>query len=91
MKKLTAILVNLLDFLASKKQIIRKNRGLTNMSDWNEQAAANNNLSSATIRTSKLVGKEGIRSEESSAELTNGGKKDDVVEKQLLRRQPGMG
>jgi hypothetical protein len=61
------------------------------MNDWNEQGAPNNNLTSATIQTSKLVGKEGLQSEgkEESQNLPN--KKDDIVEKQLLRRQPGMG
>jgi hypothetical protein len=58
------------------------------MGDWNEQAAPNNNLTSATIGTSKLVGKEGIKS---SSNQTSEVKGDDVVEKQLLRRQPGMG
>jgi hypothetical protein len=59
------------------------------MNDWNEQGAPNNNLTSATIRTSKLVGKEGLHSNESVE--TGEGKKDDKLEKQLLRRQPGMG
>ena len=61
------------------------------MNDWNEQGAPNNNLSSATIRTSKLIGKQGLQSSEISPGQTGEGKGDKIVEKQLLRRQPGMG
>ena len=61
------------------------------MTDWNEQGAPNNNLSSATIRTSKLIGKQGLESKQSSSGQTGEEKGDNLVEKQLLRRQPGMG
>lgn len=59
------------------------------MSDWNEQAAPNNNLSPKTIRTSKLVGKN--NTPEFSEELADGGERDDIINKQLKSHQPGMG
>ncbi|MHC0037006.1 hypothetical protein [Pseudoneobacillus sp. C159] len=40
------------------------------MSDWNEQAAPNNNLTAATIQTSKLVRKKGQTTTEFSTDLT---------------------
>ena len=61
------------------------------MSDWNEQGAPNNNLSPKTIRTSKLVGKQPSNTHEFSEELADGGERDDVINKQLKRHQPGMG
>lgn len=61
------------------------------MSDWNEQSAPNNNLHPATIRTSRLVGKKGLRESEFSEELSDGGERDDLIQKQLKKRQPGMG
>lgn len=61
------------------------------MSDWNEQAAPNNNLPSETIQNSKLVGKNGLpQNHEFSEELTDGGERDQAIEEQLKRRQPGM-
>lgn len=64
------------------------------MSDWNEQAAPNNNLNSATIRGSKLVGKEGLQASEKTNEVTNElsteGKDPEFLNKHLLSRQPGM-
>jgi hypothetical protein len=61
------------------------------MSDWNEQAAPNNNLSSATIRKSKLVGEEGLQKRETANEVSNVLAPDnkDLTE-HLLSRQPGM-
>ncbi|HEY4549002.1 MAG TPA: hypothetical protein VIG98_01840 [Bacillus sp. (in: firmicutes)] len=59
------------------------------MGDWNEQGAPNNNLSAATIRTSKMVGKEGIQSEEFSEELSDGGERNEIISKQLRQRKPG--
>lgn len=56
------------------------------MSDWNEQSAPNNNLTAATIRTSKLVGKRGIRSEEFSEELSDGGERNEIISQQLKKR-----
>lgn len=61
------------------------------MSDWNEQAAPNNNLSPKTIRTSKLVGQKSPNSHEFSEELADGGERDDLINKQLKSHQPGMG
>jgi hypothetical protein len=61
------------------------------MSDWNEQGAPNNNLSPKTIRTSKLVGKEPSNTHEFSEELADAGERDDIINKQLKRHQPGMG
>jgi hypothetical protein len=60
------------------------------MSDWNEQGAPNNNLPAATIRTSKLVGKEGIQSKEFSEELSDGGERNEIISKQWKQRQPRM-
>ncbi|WP_442599857.1 hypothetical protein [Neobacillus sp. D3-1R] len=64
------------------------------MSDWNEQAAANNNLNSATIKSSKLVGKEGVTASvdtsEVSTEMPTEGKDAEYLQKHLLSRQPGM-
>lgn len=51
------------------------------MSDWNQQAAPNNNLSPKTIRTSKFVGKNG--DQEFSEELSDGGERDQVIQKQV--------
>jgi hypothetical protein len=65
------------------------------MSDWNEQAAPNNNIPSETIRTSKLVGsKEGLQSSvnnsENVSELSTKHKDGEDLAKHLLSRQPGM-
>jgi hypothetical protein len=65
------------------------------MSDWNEQAAPNNNIPSETIRTSKLVGsKEGLQSSvnnsENVSELSTKDKDGEDLAKHLLSRQPGM-
>lgn len=56
------------------------------MGDWNEQSAPNNNLPAATIRTSKLVGKKGIQSEEFSEELSDGGERNKIIEQRQHRR-----
>lgn len=53
------------------------------MKDWNEQAAPNNNLSSETISTSRLVGKKGNNQHEFSEELSDGGERNEVIEKQV--------
>jgi hypothetical protein len=61
------------------------------MSDWNEQAAPNNNLSSATISNSKLVGKGGLKAREVSIENpTSDGKDSEDLSTHLKSRQPGM-
>jgi hypothetical protein len=62
------------------------------MSDWNEQAAPNNNLNPATILNSKLVGKEGLNAETSkvSMELPTVSKDGDELDTHLKSRQPGM-
>jgi hypothetical protein len=65
------------------------------LSDWNEQAAPNNNNPSETIRTSKLVGsKEGLQSSmnnsENVSELSIKDKDGEDLAKHLLSRQPGM-
>jgi hypothetical protein len=57
------------------------------MGDWNEQAAPNNNLTAGTIQTSKLVGKKGIRNHEFSEELSDGGERDEIIEKQIKERR----
>jgi hypothetical protein len=66
------------------------------MSDWNEQAAPNNNTPSDTIRTSKLIGKEGLQASsnvnnsEGVTEVTSTDKDREDLAKHLLSRQPGM-
>lgn len=65
------------------------------MSDWNEQAAPNNNTPSETIRNSKLVGgKEGLQASvndsEGLTEISNTDKDREDLAKHLLSRQPGM-
>jgi hypothetical protein len=67
------------------------------MSDWNEQAAPNNNTPSETIRTSKLIGKEGLQASSNvnnnSEEVTEMSSTDNNrgdLTKHLLSRQPGM-
>jgi hypothetical protein len=51
------------------------------MEKWNEQAAANNNLPSNTIRSSEmLVGKNA--SHEFSEELADGGERDRIIQRQ---------
>jgi hypothetical protein len=65
------------------------------MSDWNEQAAPNNNTSSETIGTSKLVGgKEelqgSVKDNEGLTELSDQNKNREDLSKHLLSRQPGM-
>jgi hypothetical protein len=63
------------------------------MSDWNEQAAPNNNLSSSTIRYSQLVGKQMKQNAEISTELkinTDSKMDGKDLAKHLKSRQPGM-
>jgi hypothetical protein len=60
------------------------------MSDWNKQSAPNNNLSAATISTSRLVSKEGLRAN-NKVDVPNA--KDMGLEElntHLKSRQPGM-
>ena len=59
------------------------------MGDWNEQSAPNNNLTAATIQTSKLVEKKGIQGEEFSEELSDGGERNEIISQQLKQRQTG--
>ncbi|MBT2755045.1 hypothetical protein AB1K84_08890 [Mesobacillus foraminis] len=61
------------------------------MSDWNKQGVPNNNLQAETIKTSKIIGKKGLNTHEFSEELSDGGERDEVIEKQLREHQPGMG
>lgn len=66
------------------------------MSDWNEQAAPNNNNPSNTIRTSKFIGKEGLQASanvnnsDALTEVTSKDKDGDDLTNHLLSRQPGM-
>ncbi|WP_210366039.1 hypothetical protein [Bacillus sp. REN3] len=60
------------------------------MGKWNEQAAANNNLSEETIASSRLLGKQGLRAEESLEELADGGERNESIDEQLKQHQPGM-
>jgi hypothetical protein len=51
------------------------------MSDWNEQSAPNNNLSSGTLKTSKFANKK--RDEHPfSEELSDGGERDQFIKEQ---------
>jgi hypothetical protein len=79
------------------KEILKKRKGVDLlMSDWNEQAAPNNNNPSGTIRTSKLVGKEGLHTSasvdnsEGLTELSSKDKDREDLAEHLLSRQPGM-
>lgn len=47
------------------------------MGKWNEQAAPNNNLPSAMIKSSKLVGV--INEHEFSEELADGGERNEII------------
>lgn len=67
------------------------------MSDWNEQAAPNNNTPSETIRTSKLVGSKersqstgSVNDNESLTEISSTDNDREDLAKHLLSRQPGM-
>lgn len=60
------------------------------MAEWNEQSAPNNNLQAATIRTSRLVGKEGAQSIEFSEDLSDGGERNEIIDKQLKQRYPKL-
>lgn len=54
------------------------------MADWNEQSAANNNLHSTTIRSSKQVSKKNEPEfHEFSEELSDGGVRDKMIQRQL--------
>ncbi|MEH7119587.1 hypothetical protein V7128_19535 [Neobacillus vireti] len=50
------------------------------MSDWNEQAAPNNNLAPKTLKTGEFVGKEAAH--EFSEELSDGGERDQFIQRQ---------
>ncbi|WP_180242408.1 hypothetical protein [Bacillus sp. AFS029533] len=57
------------------------------MGKWNEQAAANNNLPSSTIRTSELLlGKKADH--EFSEDLSDGGERNENIE--MLNRNPKL-
>ena len=58
------------------------------MADWNEQSAANNNIHSTTIRSSKQVGKKNEPEfHEFSEELSDGGIRDEMIQKQLKNQR----
>jgi hypothetical protein len=67
-----------------------KKKGGTIMGKWNEEGAANNNLSAGTIESSKLLGKPGLQEHEFAEELADGGERDKAIENQLKEHQPGM-
>ncbi|WP_338453127.1 hypothetical protein R4Z09_15390 [Niallia oryzisoli] len=58
------------------------------MSDWNEQSAPNNNLTSSTISSSKLVGNN-KQNHEFSEELADGGVRDKIINRQRYKRNSG--
>ncbi|MED4224327.1 hypothetical protein [Neobacillus cucumis] len=49
------------------------------MSDWNEQAAPNNNLPPKTLKTGELTGK--ASEHEFSEELSDGGERDQMIQR----------
>jgi hypothetical protein len=51
------------------------------MRKWNEEAAPNNNLSQETIRSSKLLGNP--NDQEFSEELSDGGERDQIIQRQI--------
>lgn len=55
------------------------------MSDWNEQAAPNNNLSSTTIRTSKIAGRQDNK--QFSEELSDDGERNNNIKIQTLKHK----
>lgn len=59
---------------------LKINKEGTNLTKWNEQSAPNNNLSSVTIKSSKLVNKD--MEHEFSEELSDGGERNELIEKQ---------
>ena len=54
------------------------------MVKWNEQAAANNNLPSTTIKSSKLVNDK--KDHEFSEELSDGGERNEIINKSRMEQ-----
>ncbi|MFC3885792.1 hypothetical protein ACFOU2_20865 [Bacillus songklensis] len=52
------------------------------MGTWNNEAAPNNNLPAAVIRSSKLVSRKKQAGHEFSEELADGGERDEAIEHQ---------
>lgn len=52
------------------------------MGKWNEEAAPNNNLPAAVIRSSKLVSKTAHKDHEFSEELADGGERNEAIQYQ---------
>ncbi|MCM3568006.1 hypothetical protein [Neobacillus mesonae] len=50
------------------------------MGKWNEQAAPNNNLPPKTLKTGKFI--DGLTNPEFSEELSDGGERDQYIERQ---------
>lgn len=61
------------------------------MADWNGQSAPNNNIPVVTLRSSKLVGKDGLQNKGVSDNVSGEKKGDDELMEQLRSHQPGMG
>lgn len=57
------------------------------MSDWNKQAAPNNNLSSETIRTSNFVHNKKGDEHAFSEELSDGGERDQNIKNQMRSKK----
>lgn len=53
------------------------------LAKWNEQAAPNNNISSKTIRASKLVSKQDVH--DFSEELSDSGERDQIIQHQAKK------
>ncbi len=68
------------DFLPNFDTNNEKEERSEGMTDWNQQASPNNNLSSKTIRTSKFVGKQ--NEPEFSEELSDGGERNEAINRQ---------
>jgi hypothetical protein len=72
-------------FLIKLSLVINTNSEVIFMGKWNEQAAANNNLPSKTIRSSELL--LGNKAEhEFSEELSDGGERDRFIKGQSNKK-----
>lgn len=55
------------------------------MTDWNKQAAPNNNLSAKTIRSSKLLGEQDEH--EFSEELSDNGERNQIIQQNSIKNR----
>jgi hypothetical protein len=70
---------------------MKKCGGVIEMSDWNEQAAPNNNLNPDTLRKNKNVVKStAVNETQASMEMPTIQKNSEELDAYLKSRQPGM-